>query len=231
MDEFYAAMEAAIKRGDGYILPVLMDDVSVPAELLNPAIGYLRATDHTPDKLAAILAEKVGVAQRQHRQPRDVSAIVEEAVPVRLPRVAPTSFSRQDALDAALVQLGQKFQHASRTLEPYNYSCRVKVTDAAVVVRVEERGDPVCELRLREGDATWSGKVTVSFGWPRLTGDGINGWLTAEWDVNSQQAKLRYDDFSRMGSGHTTPLVTIDELFGELWEKIVRFIEQRTRHH
>ena len=48
MDEFSAAMMTAVKQGDGYILPVLMDDAEVPPDLLHPHIHYLRARDYTP---------------------------------------------------------------------------------------------------------------------------------------------------------------------------------------
>ncbi|WP_370942370.1 hypothetical protein AB5J62_24995 [Amycolatopsis sp. cg5] len=41
MDEFYAAMTAGVERGDGYILPALMDSVVIHAELLSPAVVYL----------------------------------------------------------------------------------------------------------------------------------------------------------------------------------------------
>jgi hypothetical protein len=51
-DEFSAAMMTAAKLGDGYILPVLMGNVQVPADLLHPHIGYLRSEDYTPDQLA-----------------------------------------------------------------------------------------------------------------------------------------------------------------------------------
>ena len=34
MDEFSSAMMTAVKQGDGYILPVLVGDVRVPADLL-----------------------------------------------------------------------------------------------------------------------------------------------------------------------------------------------------
>src|SRR4051812_20820243 len=41
MDEFAAAVEQAFQRGaEGYILPVIFGDVTVPPEVLNPAIGF-----------------------------------------------------------------------------------------------------------------------------------------------------------------------------------------------
>ncbi|HEX3783229.1 MAG TPA: TIR domain-containing protein [Pseudonocardiaceae bacterium] len=72
MDEFYAAMRAAIERTDGYLLPLLMDDDTVvPPELLDPAIIYLRAKDYSPEDLAGIIAEKVRAAPRPRRESPD----------------------------------------------------------------------------------------------------------------------------------------------------------------
>lgn len=50
-DAFESAVSAAVARQDDYILPVLVGDVRVPREFLDPAIGYLRAEDHTPAEL------------------------------------------------------------------------------------------------------------------------------------------------------------------------------------
>ncbi len=58
MDEFSAAMMTAVKQGDGYVLPVLMDDAKVPADLMHPHIHYLHAKDFTPEGLATELARK-----------------------------------------------------------------------------------------------------------------------------------------------------------------------------
>lgn len=72
MDEFRAATRVAIERPDGYLLPVLMeDDVVVPPELVDPAIGHLRAKDFSPEDLANAIADKIGVGQGPHRDSPD----------------------------------------------------------------------------------------------------------------------------------------------------------------
>ena len=69
MDEFNAAMLEAVNRHtDAYILPVLIGDVRVPRDLLNPAIGFLRAEDYSPDTLAAIIAERVANNDQPERE-------------------------------------------------------------------------------------------------------------------------------------------------------------------
>jgi hypothetical protein len=62
-DAFDTAMLAAVHRGDDYILPVLAGDARVPPELLNPAVGYLRAEEHGAGELAGHLLAKVRATQ------------------------------------------------------------------------------------------------------------------------------------------------------------------------
>ncbi|WP_370935077.1 TIR domain-containing protein [Amycolatopsis sp. cg13] len=228
MDEFSAAMRADVERGGGYILPVLMDDVVVPPEILNPAVAYIRADPQRPELLAEIIAEKVGAARSRCQEPRDVSRVVEDAVEVRLPRIAPNSFSAQATLDAALSRVGELFTQKVGDLDSSGVHCSVRKSETAVKVLVEERGRPVCELVLRDGGGSWSGQLVLSFAWPRVSGDAANGFVTATWDASTGQAKVELNDFTLSGMGNSSkPLLTYDELFLLLWEKIVSFIERR----
>jgi hypothetical protein len=60
-DEYAAATEQAFRRaGQPYLLPVVVGDVTIPPELLNPAIGWLRADDHTPTQLADMTLRRLG---------------------------------------------------------------------------------------------------------------------------------------------------------------------------
>ena len=78
-DEFSAAMVTSVDRGSDYILPVLIGDVRVPAEMLHPHIAFLRAEDYPPVRLAAALKSKVEFSRAEGRQPRDIGVIVREA--------------------------------------------------------------------------------------------------------------------------------------------------------
>jgi hypothetical protein len=228
MDEFNAATSQAIQRGnDGYILPILVGGVRVPPVLLNPAIGYLRAERYTTDGLAEAIAHRVRVAEQQHQDPRDIGDVVESALRVRPPRLAPASFSELDTLQAALNRVGELFTQASDRLAPYGYTCHVHTSAGAVEVRVEALGKSVCGLRVRFEDGWGADKLGVSFTWPRITGNGITGWAAAAWDPDARQAKLRYTDFSAMASDASDKLITIDEFFTTLWEKMVAFLESQ----
>ena len=78
-DAFESAMSAAFERGDGYILPVLVGAVSVPAEILHPHIGYLRAEEHSPATIAAALLAKATAAKARAAGARDIGVIVRNA--------------------------------------------------------------------------------------------------------------------------------------------------------
>jgi TIR domain-containing protein len=63
-DELAAAVEQGFRRpGQTYLLPVVVGDVAIPPELLNPAVGLLRADDHTPSELAAMTVQRLEVAE------------------------------------------------------------------------------------------------------------------------------------------------------------------------
>jgi len=67
-DEFATAMWTDVERGGGYILPVIIGDVAVPAERLPRHIGFLRAEEYEPDELAYEMARKVRRARAALRQ-------------------------------------------------------------------------------------------------------------------------------------------------------------------
>ncbi|GAA1026186.1 MULTISPECIES: hypothetical protein [Amycolatopsis] len=75
-DAFATAIEAATRRNDDYVLPVLVDQSEVPAELLNPATGFLRTKDHTPAELAAHLLAKVRRTKADDTAARDFGTAV-----------------------------------------------------------------------------------------------------------------------------------------------------------
>jgi hypothetical protein len=170
MDEFDAAVPQALKRGDNdYILPVMMGGpVHVPSDLLSPAIGFLQAEDHSAEDLAEIIARRVRAAQ-QRQEPRDVAEVMEKALQVRLPRIAPVSFSPYDALEAALARVSERFKQESAQLEAYGFGCRVKTSEFSVDVRVETGGQQICGLRVRFEDSFGDDRLAVSFAWPRIT--------------------------------------------------------------
>jgi hypothetical protein len=225
MDEFTTAIRRAIEIStDSYILPIVVGSVQVPADLLNPAIGFLRLEDYTVDQLARIIADRVGVARQRHQEPREVMGVVGEAFGVRLPRLPTTDFVPYEILETALARVGSLFQREAGKLAPFGVQCLVRVSDTALDVRVDRQGQPVCGLRLYFTDTFRDDRLLMAFQWPRVTSDGFNGWATAQWDGEAGRPVLQFTD---MALGTTEPaMVTADELFHRLWGKIVGHLEQ-----
>jgi hypothetical protein len=94
MDEFTTALTQALQRQEDYILPVVFTGTQIPINLLNPAIGYLRAEDHTPPELAEKLATKIS-STPVPPPPRTVAAMMEQSV--RVPRVEMRAYAKDNA--------------------------------------------------------------------------------------------------------------------------------------
>ena len=105
----------------------------------------------------------------------------------------------------------------------FGYTCHVRTEDSSVHVRVEKLGNSVYGLKVQLTDGFGGDKLTMSFGWPSVTGSGINAWATAEWDVEAGEGRFRYNDFNRADPER---LLSADDLFDLLWQNIVEHIEQ-----
>lgn len=77
-DEFAAAMWTDARQGGGYILPVLIGGITPPADRLHPHVGYLRAAEYPPARLAAALRDKV-----HGRSPKRIDEILPNTTGLR----------------------------------------------------------------------------------------------------------------------------------------------------
>ncbi|MYW97445.1 toll/interleukin-1 receptor domain-containing protein [Amycolatopsis rubida] len=219
MDEFYAAIAYAIKRGDDpYVLPITVGDVEIPEELLRSSIGYLRSENYSVEQLAQIAAKRVSGSGDAMPTPAPTPIAA-----VQLPKVAPTDFSQFGTLESGLATLSEHFRRAESSLAPFGYSCHVSTGGSSLEVRVESHGRQVYGLKVQLQDWLGSDRLTMSHGWPRPSGGAINAWATAEWDAEAGEGRFRFSHFSR-----TTPdrLLSADELFDVLWQNVIDFIEQ-----
>ncbi|MEV4147958.1 toll/interleukin-1 receptor domain-containing protein [Amycolatopsis sp. NPDC049691] len=231
MDELNAAIAEGIKRKGPYILPVLMHDLNVPPDLLNPAVIYLEAKDYTPDRLAKVIAEKVDRSAKRINHPGAADDPGDRDHRIRLPQIAPAHFDRQAKLNSTLKFLGQRFQLASNHLDPFEYFGEVHTTETAVNVRIKGRTSSVCELQVRRDDHFGNGRLATSFGWPKIVTTAVDGLLDATWDFEAKQARLVYVDLGATTAAQpATSFVTKYELFDLLWEKIVRLLETQGPH-
>lgn len=214
MDEFAAAVEQSFQRPEVYILPVRVGEVSIPAELLNPAVGYLQAEAYEPEELATQMADKLSLVRE--------AAVAQ----LRSPQITPKSFTTRATLESALSSVGSRFRaSAASVLEPYGYTCLVTHDDSGVNARVERAGRPVCGLSLwfePDDPHRRADRLLMNFGWPTNDRHAVNGWVSARWVPAEGTAVLSFLDFS--AGGERT--LSIGQFAEELWEKIVRFVEQ-----
>jgi TIR domain len=228
MDEFSAAMMTAVKQGDGYVLPVLVDDVQVPPDLLHPHIHYLRAKDYTPEQLAAQLHAKVKQAESHGQEARNITSVVQEAMELRLPKVVPSDFSKYEELQVAFDYLGDQLKAAAPQLRTKGFVGTVNRTQDRISVRIEQHGETVYALDIYRGGSMGDDKLTFGIGHHRGLSSGINGWAEPFFDKQAGRPMLRMTDLSvldTLGAGDRE--LSKEELFQALWDRIVDQLETR----
>jgi hypothetical protein len=227
MDEFASAMMTAVKLGDGYILPVIMGNADVPAELLHPHIGYLRSEAFTPDRLADELVKKVKSAERTGQPEAPVGKVVGDALQVRLPKVTPSAYSKYNELDRIFDHLAERFQAGAQQLEGNGFMTNVRVRDDSITVRVERGGNTVAGININKGGSMGDDKITWLVGYRHFETNASNGFATPKFNKERGQAVVDVTDYSSFG--RETPDGTYDGFFNLLWGKLVDQIEGSVR--
>jgi len=225
VDDFTTAVLQAVKTGDEHVLPVLLDDVPVPAELLHPHVSYVRGTAHRADQLTEALAARVEAAEAAGggRAPvTEVVARVKAGAPAaeETEPAVPAGFSRYVEQDAALRYLGEQFAAALPGLQRRGFVGTAHVGDARIAVRVERAGDTVYALDIQRGGI--GGDETVNFVVGRHDGSGAltNGWARPVYDTGAGTGVLEVHDFSVLGGGGAPRAYRREELFTALWQRI-----------
>jgi hypothetical protein len=225
MDEFSAAMMTAVKQGDGYILPVLIGDVRVPADLLHPHIHYLRAEDYTPEQLANQLNARVKRAGASDNEARGIGEVVEEALGLRLPKAVPSDYNKYQELQSVFKYLGDQFETVAPQLRPRGFICTVYRYPDRMGVRIKLRGDTVYALDIHNGGGLGHHILTFAFDYHPGLGSTISAWAEPYYDTQAARPKLRVSGLSLVNSIGER-LVTAEELFNMLWNKIIDQLER-----
>jgi len=223
-DEFSSAMLAAVKSGDGYVLPVLTGDT--PADQLHPHVHYLRRSEHTVDQLADVLVDKVDQAGHETRA---VGEIVKHATHSDQPMAE--DFSKYEAQQTALHYLGDQFQVAAPQLRTRGFVCTVHRTESAVAIRVERRGDTVYALDIRRGGI--GGDETLNFvvGLHDAAAICSSGWARPVYEKETGTTKLELHDLSVFGTDNPeTRAYTKEGLFVDLWQRIGTLLDHQVAH-
>lgn len=223
-DEFSSAMLAAVKSGDGYVLPVLTGDT--PADLLHPHVHYLRRSEYSVDQLADALVDKVDQASHETRA---VGEIVKHAVHAQEP--VADDFSKYEAQQTALHYLGDQFQVAAPQLRTRGFVCTVHRTESAIAIRVERRGDTVYALDIRRGGI--GGDETLNFvvGLHDAAAICTSGWARPVQEKETGTTKLELHDLSVFGTDNPeTRAYTKEGLFVDLWQRIGTLLDHQVAH-
>jgi TIR domain len=229
MDEFSSAMMTAVEQVDGYILPVLMDDTQVPADLLHPHTGYLRAKDYTPAELAKQFQQRVGAATQAGQEPAQLGTVVSEALAVRLPKITPDGWSKYAELDKLWSYLHKRFTEGAEQLKPQGLICTVRLQGDTLSIRVERHGNTVAGLDVRKGGQMGDDRITWSAGLPRgFSPNSFNGWAVPAFDREAGKPVIEVMDMagSFSGGGNGDGKQSYSSFFELLWAKVIEQIER-----
>ncbi|SER39860.1 toll/interleukin-1 receptor domain-containing protein [Actinokineospora terrae] len=219
IDEFTEAALRAVKAGDEHVLPALVGDVSVPADLLHPHVTYPRGDADQPDRFVDALATRVEAAETAGTD-RALVADVVGRVKARVEVAGtPVTFSRYAQQDAVLRYLGEQFAAAMPGLDRSRFTGTVHIGDSRIAVRVEQAGDTVYALDIQRGGI--GGDETVNFVVGRHDAGSAcsNGWARPVYDATAG-ALLELRDLSLLGGGSDTRTYREDELFAALWKRV-----------
>ncbi|MCX4804342.1 hypothetical protein OG594_22305 [Streptomyces sp. NBC_01214] len=228
MDEFMAMLVPSTENPDDYILPVTIGDVVIPQELLGPAVGFLQCDDYTADELArassrgsrapAVPGRRGGLAGRQH----DAGAAHARADSRELQQVPGAEWS--------FCYLTEQFKVAAPLMGEFGFVYTVRNSQSEVRVRVERHGRILYGIDIRFG-AMGRGDV-LNFvlaprGWYRYS----NGTASATFDRAAGVPKPEMHNLSVFGMTPSVTSYTKEELFEELWNRLVDEVQRVTGGH
>lgn len=225
MDEFRAMLVPALENPDEYILPVLVGDVTVPARLLSPAVAFLRMEDYTPQDLARAFRRRIP-GSGSAPQPGPPTQRESTAQGLRTPRTTPESFSRYAELESAFRYLTEQFKKAAPRMSESGLVCTVRNSETELRVRVERRGQTLYGIDIHMGGMGRDDVLNFVVG-SRLYGvNRSNGTATPVFDRATGTPRLEMHDLSVFGSGPGTRSLSKEQLFEELWNRIVDQVQQ-----
>ncbi|MGW5635987.1 TIR domain-containing protein [Streptomyces sp. NPDC003832] len=226
MDELRAMLVPALDNPDEYILPVLVGDATVPAELLSPAVGFLRMEDFTPQELAHAFRRRIPGSGSE--PPAGAPAPSGSPAPVlRTPRTTPESFSRYAELESSFRYLTEQFKKAAPRMSESGFVCTVRNSDSELRVRVERSGRTLYGIDIHMGGMGRDDVLNFNVG--RRLQDGrnrSNGTATPVFDRVTGTSRLDMHDLSVFGSVPSTRSLSKEQLFEELWNRIVDQVQQ-----
>lgn len=225
VDEFETAIWTYVQRQGEYILPVVIGSPQIPEDRLPPQIHYLKADHYTPEGLAHEMYQKVRGARLSNQTPKDISAVVSDAMNLPLPRVTPADFSKYQELRNVIELIGDNFEKQTPQLRNAGFIGTVDRLPDKASIRIERLGETVYSLDVRKGSA---GDASIEFAlnqW-RSYGNAYNAMATPYFDREAGCPKLKIIDFSLLGKMRQADLsMTKAELFEAIWTRMVKQLE------
>ncbi len=227
-DEFETAIWTYVQRQGEYVLPVIIGKPQIPEDRLPPYIHYLKADQYTPEALAREMYAKVRGAQASNQRPREISAVVNEAMNLPLPKVVPADFSKYQELRNVMEFMGDNFERAVPELRRVGFIGTVDRVPDRVSVRIERSGETVYSLDIRKA-SMGDGTIEFALNQHRSYGNAYNATAGPYFDCESGQPKLKILDFSLLGlMGQADLSMTKTELFEAIWARMVQQLESRS---
>jgi hypothetical protein len=147
----------------------------------------------------------------------------------RLPRVVPATFGVYEELRDVFDYFADQFRKDLPALREAGFIGSADASPGRILVRVEHQGRVAYAIDIvRGGQGSGDDRITFAFGHHNGLGGGYNAWATPFFDRQAQRAKLKYTDFSSIGSGDSMECeLTREELFDALWDRIVEALEHQ----
>ena len=213
-----SAQERALVEYGEYILPARFDDTELPG--LRSTTGYIDIRGIRPREFADLVIEKIQGSVGEQDQ--------EDRITYRTPRREPPSLNPYDEAAAFLTLLSSTLQDRAASLKESSSSLSVFDRGERKSVRVVRGGKTLFSLDAWQGGL--SSDKGLSFhavnGEFRGSAGAISGWADLIWDGDADQVALELHDLSLFGSSPGSQrLMTFNEFFEGIWERIVEVVE------
>jgi hypothetical protein len=213
-DEFKAAMWTDVQRGGGYILPILMDDVEVPSDMLHPSTSYIpvRNGQPAPQDLAVLLNRKLLASLlTEPRAPKRISEIVRDTLG-KQPEPA-------DPLDAIIEHLRTRITAGGEDIRQRGCILRLPKEDG-VRCDVIRPGEPLYSLEVRR-DRRVTDSLVIKV--DRHTGGELRDSAELVRDPYDPTPRVRLRKRGLLPGMTGDPVtLTKDELFDRIWHDIMQ---------
>ena len=170
---------------------------------------------------------KVRGAQASNQRPREISAVINEAMNLPLPRVVPADFSKYQELRNVMEFMGDNFERAILELRRVGFMGTVGRAPDGVSIRIERSGETLYSLDIRKASMS-DGAIEFALNQYRSYGNAYNATARPYFDREVGQPKLKIIDFSLLGlTGQADLSMTKTELFEAIWARMVQQLESR----